>query len=237
MDIMSITKVELARMIDYGPYLAMPCTEEQIRLSCEEALKYGFATVYVAPYYIPLAKKELIGSEVRVGSTFSYPWGDITIESKIFELNQAIDLGADCIDGVISISALRSGKTDYIREEAEKLVDIARQKRKGLEIKLMIEVCYLTNEEIVTASKIIKQSGADFIKTSTGWAAMGCTPAQIKLIRETVGPDFGVKAAGDTSGTIDRALAMIEAGANRIGEAAGVVVVEGLDILRQIRNK
>jgi len=234
---MSITKAELAKMIDYGPQLALPCTKEQIRLSCTEALKYGFATVYVAPWAISLAKKELKGSNVRVGSAFSYPWGDITTDSKIFELKQIIYAGVDCVDGVINISALKSGEINYVKEEAEELVCIARKEKKNLEIKLMIESCWLTNEEIITAARIIKDSGADFIKTSTGWAAMGCTVDEVKLIRETVGPDFGVKAAGGTSGTIDRALAIIEAGANRLGESSAVMVIEGLDILQRVQSK
>ena len=211
------------------PEIIDQSSKDQVRISCIEAMKYGFASIVVRPCYVELAKKELRNSLVKVGSVFSFPYGDISINSKVFQIKELISFGADCIDGPINFPLFRSGKMDYIREEIDQIVAVARNEKKDIEIKFIIEAGSLTREEIVLISKIIKESGADFVKTT---GMVPCTTEHVKTIRETVGPDFGVKTY---TTDILSAIAMIESGANRLGIGPlGFLIMEGYDVYKKI---
>ena len=233
MEMSSLTEEKIAKMIDYGPALAAPYTEKDVRLTCAEAIKYNMKLIVVVESFIPLVKKLLKGTGIITGGIFSYPLGNICTEAKIVQIKNVIDKGAEAIDGVLPLSALKAGDIGFVREETEKLVNIAREMKEDIEIKFMVEISYLNNEEIATAAKIVKESGADFIKTGTGWAPWGPSIPQIKLIRETVGPDFGVKASGmEVEGSIYNFMAYVEAGASRFGLSSAVRVIENFKILK-----
>ena len=227
-----ITKEQLAKMIDHS-VVDQGSTEEEVKLRCAEAKKYGFASLYVCPCYITLAKKLLEGSGIPVGTPIAYPQGATTTEVKVFEAKQAIELGADILDIVINVGMLKANKLDYVKEDLRAVIDAAKEKKRDIVTKVIIETGKLTRDEIVAVSKIVKEVGADFVKTSTGYLAAGPKEEDIKLIREAVGNDFGIKASGDIK-TPEKAIKMIEAGANLIGEDAGVGLVEGLDFVRSL---
>jgi len=232
-DIKSLTEEKIAQMIDYGPALAVPYTENEVRLACAEAIKYNMKLVVVIESFIPLVKRLLKGTGIITGGIFSYPLGNICTEAKIVQIKNVIGKGAEAIDGVLPLSALKSGDFDFVREETQRLVETARGLRQDIEIKFMVEISYLDEEEIVTAAKIVKESGADFIKTGTGWAPWGPSIRQIKLIRETVGPDFGVKASGmEVEGSIYNFLDYVEAGATRFGLISAVRVIENFKLIK-----
>ena len=232
---MNITKEQLARMIDHS-VVDQDSTEEQVQLRCVEAKKYGFASLYVCPCYIVLAKKLLEGSGIPVGTGIAFPHGATTTEVKVFEATQAIELGADILDVVMNVGMLKSGKIDYVKKDLKAVVRAAKEQRKDIIIKVIIETGNLTRKEIVTASKVVKEVGAHFVKTSTGYLAPDPKVEDVKLIRESVGKDFGVKVSGGIK-TSEKAIKMIEAGANLIGETAGVGLVEGLDVILSLEEK
>ncbi|SHK07320.1 deoxyribose-phosphate aldolase [Paramaledivibacter caminithermalis] len=198
-------------------------TEEQIKKICEEAKKYGFASVCVNPYYTSLVRKELKGTKVKTCVVVGFPLGANTKEVKAFETKQAIENGAQEIDMVINIGALKSKKYDIVKEDIKAVVDAA--KGKAL-VKVIIETCLLTEEEKVRTCEIAKEAGADFVKTSTGFSKGGATVEDIKIMRKTVGPDMGVKASGGIR-TKESAQTVIDAGASRIGASASIAIVEG----------
>ncbi|QEK12436.1 deoxyribose-phosphate aldolase [Crassaminicella thermophila] len=198
-------------------------TEEQIKQVCMEAKQYGFASVCVNPYYTSLVRKELEGTNVKTCVVVGFPLGATTKEVKAFETKQAIENGAQEIDMVINIGALKSKKYDVVKEDIKAVVDAA--KGKAL-VKVIIETCLLNEEEKVKICEISKEAGADFVKTSTGFSTGGATVEDIKLMRETVGADMGVKASGGVR-TREDAEAVINAGANRIGASASIAIVEG----------
>ena len=174
-----------------------------------------------------MAKKGLAVSDIKVGSVFSFPYGDVSTEIKLQEVKQLIKMGADVIDGPINFPFFKSGKLDYIKREIEEIVNVARREREDIEIKFIIEAGSLTNDEIVNITKIIKDYGADYVKTTSLY---GCNTDQVKLIRQTVGPKFGVKAGARE---IFGALSMIKAGANRLGVGAyGMNIIENYEILK-----
>jgi len=230
-----LTKEQLAQMIDHS-VVDQNSTEEQVRLRCAEAKKYRFASLYVCPCYITLAKELLQGSGIPVGTAIAFPHGATTTEVKVFEAKQAIALGADILDVVMNVGMLKSGNRDYVRKDLEAVVKAAKQERKDIIIKVIIEVGTLTKEEIVMASKTVKEVGAHFVKTSTGYLAPDPTVEDVRLIRQTVGKGFGVKVSGGIK-TPEKAIAMIEAGANLIGETAGVGLVEGLNFILSLKEK
>ncbi|WP_432408049.1 deoxyribose-phosphate aldolase [Wukongibacter sp. M2B1] len=198
-------------------------TEEQIKKICEEAKEYGFASVCVNAYYTSLVRKELEGSNVKTCVVVGFPLGATTKEVKAFETKQAIENGAQEIDMVINVGALKDKKYDDVKEDIMAVVDAA--KGKAL-VKVILETCLLTDEEKVRACELSKEAGADFIKTSTGFSTGGATVNDIKLMRETVGTDMGVKASGGVR-TKEDAEAVIAAGASRIGASSSIAIVEG----------
>ncbi len=219
---MELTPEELARYIDHT-LLKPEATSEQIKQVCREALQYHFASVCVNPSYVELVARELSGSDVKTCSVVGFPLGATLPEVKAFETRKAIELGAQEIDMVINIGALKSGDEELVGKDIEAVVEVAHE-RDAL-VKVIIEAALLTDEEKVRACLIAKRAGADYVKTSTGFGPGGATVEDVKLMRATVCPSMGVKAAGGIR-TLEKALAMIEAGATRIGASAGVKIVQ-----------
>lgn len=212
----------IARLIDHT-LLKPDATPEEIRKLCEEALHYGFASVCVNPWNVPQAAELLRGSGVRVTTVVGFPLGATFPQVKIFEAEEAIKAGAAEIDMVINIGALKSGKTEAVEADIRGVVEACH--RRGAICKVILETALLTSEEKVRGALAAKSAGADFVKTSTGFGPGGATPEDVRLIRATVGPEMGVKAAGGVR-TLGDLLKLVEAGATRIGSSAGVKIVE-----------
>ena len=219
---MGISRRQLAKMIDHT--LVKPtATREDIKKLCTEAEKHSFSCVCVNPMYVSLAAQLLKGTDVKVCSTVGFPFGVTLSEVKAFEALRAVENGAQEIDMVINLGALRSGDYEAVRKDIEMVVGVKRSCEDIL-VKVIIETGLLTDKEKVLACKIAKEAGADFVKTSTGLVG-GATVEDVRLMRETVGKDIGVKAAGGIR-TLKDALAMIRAGANRIGTSTAVAIIE-----------
>lgn len=217
-------KNRIASMIDHT-LLKPEATEEQVMTLCKEAIQYSFASVCVNPTMVSKAATILEGSEVKVCTVIGFPLGATTTAVKAFETTDAINNGATEVDMVINIGKLKERNLEYVRNDIKAVVDAAKGKALS---KVIIESCLLTDEEKVIACKLSVEAGADFVKTSTGFSTGGATAADIKLMRETVGPDIGVKASG---GVRDRegAITMIENGATRIGASASIAICEGTE--------
>jgi len=185
---------------------------ESIKDICKEAIEINAASVCVNPYFIDVVKKELKGSAVKVCTVIGFPLGQMTTKSKVFEAKDSIKHGCDEVDMVINISALKEHKDEYVLKEIKAIKKACHKKV----LKVILECCLLNNEEIARGSKLAKEAGADFVKTSTGFSVSGAKAEDVKLMRETVGPDMGVKAAGGIR-THEDVIKMVEAGANRIG--------------------
>lgn len=213
-------KKEMAKYLD-DTLLKADATPEQIVKICEEAKTYGCASVCVNSSYVPLVAKELSGSEVKTCCVIGFPLGACTSESKAAETADSIEKGANEVDMVIQIGRAKAGEWDYVKSEIEAVVKAAAGKAI---VKVIIETCLLTDEEKIKACQIAKEAGADFVKTSTGFSTGGATVEDIRLMRETVGKDMGVKASGGVR-DFEKAQAMIDAGATRIGtsSAAGIL--------------
>ncbi len=216
-------KEDISRYIDHTNLRAYATEDDIIRL-CDEAKEYGFYAVCVNPYRVRLAKERLKGTDVKVASVIGFPLGATPTEVKVFEAKKALEDGADELDMVINIGALKDGNYEYVRKDIEEVVKVAREN--GAIVKVIIETCYLTDEEKVKACELAKEAGAHFVKTSTGFGTGGATVEDVRLMRKVVGPEMGVKAAGGIR-TYEQAVAMIEAGATRIGTSSGVKIVEG----------
>ena len=208
----------LASYIDHT-LLKADATEAQITRLCEEAREHRFASVCVNPRWVALCAQLLAGSGVRVCTVIGFPLGASSSAIKAAETRQAVADGADELDMVISVGDLKAGNYEFVRTDIRGVVKAAE----GRTVKVIIEACLLTDEEKSLACKLAMAAGADFVKTSTGFSTGGATVADVKLMRAAVGPNFGVKAAGGIR-TRQDALAMIEAGANRIGASAGIAI-------------
>ncbi len=221
---MTVKPEELARYIDHTnlrPY----ATREDIMKLCDEAIEYNFYAVCVNPYRVKLAKDYLREkkADVKVASVIGFPLGATPTEVKVFEAEKALEDGADELDMVINIGALKDKDYDYVKRDIGEVVKVAHER--GAKVKVIIETCYLTEEEKVKACELAKEAGADFVKTSTGFGSGGATVEDVRLMRRVVGPDMGVKAAGGIR-TFQKAVEMIEAGANRIGASSSVRIME-----------
>ncbi|HEY68351.1 MAG TPA: deoxyribose-phosphate aldolase [Thermoflexia bacterium] len=219
---MVLKKDEIARFIDHT-LLKPEATPAQIERLCDEARRYGFAAVCVNPVYVRLAAGRLQGAEVAVCSVVGFPLGATTTAAKVYEARQALADGASELDMVIHVGALKAGDYERAQEDIAAVADVCH--KGGALLKVIIETALLDDAEKVTACRLAQAAGADFVKTSTGFAGGGATAEDVRLMRQTVGPRMGVKAAGGIRSYAD-ALAMIEAGANRIGASAGVRIVE-----------
>ena len=213
--------MKLNKYIDHT-LLKADASQEQIETLIEEAQKYDFASVCVNPTWVSFAAQALKTTDVKVCTVIGFPLGANTPELKAFETSDAIRNGANEIDTVINIGALKSRNFDLVERDIRAVVEAA----KGTLVKVIIETCLLTDDEKVKACQIAQKAGADFVKTSTGFSTGGATVADVALMRKTVGPDMGVKASGGARSYED-ALAFIKAGATRIGASSGVAIMEG----------
>ncbi|SQI36751.1 Deoxyribose-phosphate aldolase 2 [Leminorella richardii] len=221
---MTITSAELAGMIDHT-FLKPFGDAAPIKTLCDEAKRYQFAMVAINPGEVENCVPLLAGSKVRIGAAIGFPLGQMTVAAKAFETRDAIEKGATEIDTVINIRALQSGREDIVRQEIKDMVSIC--KPKGVICKVILETCYLTDAEKVRVCEIAAEEGVDFVKTSTGFGTAGATVKDVALMRKTVGSRCGVKASGGVR-TLEEALAMVEAGATRIGTSSGISIVEAL---------
>lgn len=219
---MPLTLAELAGMIDHT-FLKAFGTPKDIEKLCEEAAKYHFATVAVNPAEIEKCVSLLKGTGVRVCSAIGFPLGQNTVETKAFETRDAIARGATEIDTVINVRALQAGRLDAVRQEIRNMVAVC--KNEGVISKVILETCYLSDDEKIAACRVACEEGVDFVKTSTGFGTAGATVEDVRLMRRIVGPKIGVKASGGVR-DLKTALDMIAAGASRIGTSASVAIVE-----------
>lgn len=213
--------MELNKLIDHT-LLKQDASPAAIEKLCQEALEYHFASVCVNPGFVPLAAKLLKGSDVKVCTVVGFPLGATLPESKAYEAELAIKAGATEVDMVLNDSMAKVHDYEYIANEV-KLVKKACGK---ILLKVILETCLLSDEEITECSKACVRGGADYVKTSTGFSTGGATTHAVKLMREAVGPNVGVKASGGIHNR-EEALAMVDAGASRIGASCGVKIVKG----------
>ncbi|HEU6446966.1 MAG TPA: deoxyribose-phosphate aldolase [Verrucomicrobiae bacterium] len=217
-----LTSAQLAAFIDHT-LLKPDATISQIEKLCAEAREHKFFSVCVNGSRIPAARHFLESSDVKVVTVVGFPLGAMSADVKRFETEAAIDDGAHEIDVVLNIARLKEGDDKYVLRELIDVIEAADERT----VKVILETCLLNDEEKVRACKLAVEGGAHFVKTSTGFSTRGATIADVKLMRETVGPKFGVKASGGIRDT-QSALAMIEAGATRLGTSSGVAIVAGL---------
>lgn len=212
-------KEQLAKYIDHT-ILKADATTEKVEQICREALENNFASVCINSCNVPLAAKLLKNSSVKVCTVIGFPLGAVSTAAKAFETEDAIKNGAEEVDMVINVGRLKDKNYEYVKQDIKAVVNAASGKALT---KVIIETCLLTDEEKVMACKLAKEAGADFVKTSTGFSTGGATAKDIKLMRETVGNDMGVKASGGIHSYED-AMAMIENGASRIGASASIAI-------------
>lgn len=210
----------LPKYIDHT-LLKPEATEEDIRRVVQEAIRYNFATVFVFPCWTRLARELLKGSEVKLGCPVGFPFGANKTETKIFEAKRAIEDGAEELDMVINITALKSGRLDYVKGDIEEVVKAVRP----IGVKVIIETSYLTDEEKIKVSLIARDAGASFIKTSTGLGPKGATVEDIMLLKRVLGDTIKIKASGGIR-DYNTCVQMINAGASRIGTSSGVKIME-----------
>lgn len=221
-EILETAKENIASYLD-DTLLKAEATPEQIMRICDEAKKYHCASVCVNSSYVPLVFGELTGTGVKTCCVIGFPLGACTTEAKVQETTDSIKKGAEEVDMVIHVGRAKAGDWNYVKNDIEEVVHAARGKAL---VKVIIETCLFTDEEKVAACMAAKEAGADFVKTSTGFSTGGATVEDIRLMRQTVGSDMGVKASGGVR-DYETALAMIEAGATRIGTSSAAAIVSG----------
>lgn len=212
--------MNIAKMIDHT-ILKPDVTDADVIKVCEEAKTHGFYSVCVNPYFVPLVTKSLAGTDVKVTSVIGFPLGANTTVIKAAEAKQSVMDGANEIDMVLNISALKDKKYDYVRSDIKAVVDAIAGKAI---LKVILETCLLTKDEIVKASELSKEAGAQFVKTSTGFSTGGATVEDVKLMKDTVGDALEVKASGGVR-DYETAKKVIDAGATRIGASSSVDIV------------
>ena len=222
---MNLTQSQLAKYMDHT-LLRADATLDGIDRVVAEAKQFGCASVCVNPFWVPYVARLLDGSGVATCTVVGFPLGASSTASKVFETTDAIANGADEIDMVINIGELKAGHVELVREDIRAVAEATHAGGKLL--KVIIECCLLTDDEKRLACLLCAEAGADFVKTSTGFSTGGATVADVTLMRECVGPDFGVKAAGGIR-TLADAYAMIEAGASRLGVSAAASILAELD--------
>lgn len=221
---MDISRQQLASYMDHT-LLKPEATAADIDRVVEEALQFGTASVCVNPCWVSRVSKGLEGSGVATCTVIGFPLGATTTAAKVAEAREAVDTGANEVDMVINIGRLKAGEDDAVRGDIAAVADAAHEG--GAMLKVIIETCLLTDEEKARACVLSKEAGADFVKTSTGFSTGGATADDVRLMRETVGADMGVKASGGIR-TLADAMAMIDAGASRLGVSAAVSILEEL---------
>ena len=244
-----MTKEEVAKYIDHT-LLAPQAGIREIELLCQEAKRYNFASVCVNPVYVSAASDELSGTDVKICTVVGFPLGATTTKDKINESKNAIENGADEIDMVINIGAAKDGRFSEVGIDIMGVVDACKeagkQLGKNIIVKTILETCLLDDNAIVNACLCAKKAGADFVKTSTGFAnpkgidgnplPNGASESHVKLMRETVGDDMGVKASGGIR-SVRTLITMLEAGASRIGTSSGAKIIENWDESKPVNNK
>ena len=213
---------EIASLIDHT-LLKPEASRDEIQRLCQEAAHFGFASVCINPWYVPLAAEMLRGTNVKVCTVVGFPLGATLPQVKIYEAEEAIKLGAQEIDMVINIGALKSGQDDVVESDIRGVVEASH--RGGAICKVILETALLTQQETTRASEAAKRAGADFVKTSTGFSTAGATAEDVALMRAVVGPEMGIKAAGGVRSFADL-MRMARAGATRIGASASVKIME-----------
>lgn len=217
----SVLNKPLAKYIDHTLLKAEATPEQVIRL-CEEAKQYHFASVCVNSCYAKLVSQQLQGSDVKTCCVVGFPLGAMHTAAKAYETKTAILDGAAEIDMVISVGALKAGRLEDVREDIAAVVQAAQGRAL---VKVIIETCLLTDEEKVTVCRLAQEAGADFVKTSTGFSTGGATAEDVALMKQTVGDAMSVKASGGIR-SLDAALTMIAAGADRIGTSSGIQIIQ-----------
>lgn len=204
---------------------------DQVEKFYAEARKNGFASVFVNSVWTPISSKILERSNTKIGCSVGFPLGASTPEMKAFETAQCLDNGANEVDMVMNIGAFLAGDFDFVKRDIEAVRNVITNKygpgKDRPLLKVILEICYLSTEQIFKASQLVMEAGANFVKTSTGFAESGATVEAVRIMRNAVGPDFGVKVAGGIR-DLRTALAMIDAGANRIGTSGGVKILNEL---------
>lgn len=221
---MKYTIDDFARLIDHTN-LHADATEDDMKKLCAEAKKYHFKMVAINQVQSHFCAEQLKGTDIDTGAAISFPLGQTTVACKLAETEDALKNGANEIDYVVNLSQVRAHNWAYIEDEMQKMVELCHQHQ--VPCKVIFETCYLTKAEIKQLALVAKKVKPDFIKTSTGFGTAGATVENVRLMKETVGPDVKVKAAGGIRNT-DDFLAMIAAGAERIGTSSGVKIIEAL---------
>lgn len=218
---------ELAQRIDHT-LLRPTATFADIDRLCQEALQYRFASVCIQPCWVERAARHLTGSGVAVGTVVGFPLGANMPSVKLYEAEQALAAGATELDMVIALPALKSGDWRTVRHEIEQIASLCRSATPSVVLKVIIECCYLTQEEKIQATRAVAESGADFVKTSTGFGESGVTIEDVRLLRSAAPPHLKIKAAGGVR-TLSLALELLQAGADRIGTSSGVTLLQQLE--------
>lgn len=213
--------MNLAKYVDHT-LLKPDATREQIKTLCEEAAEYDFASVCVNPFWVSYAAEILADAKAKVCTVIGFPLGANTTETKVFETTNAIENGAEEIDMVINIGALKNKEYDIVEQDIAAVVKASHPKAI---VKVIIETCLLTDEEIIKACELSVAANADFVKTSTGFSTGGATPKDVKLMKDTVKDNAFVKASGGVRSKED-AFTMIEMGADRLGTSSGILLVK-----------
>lgn len=217
-----MNKSSIASYIDHT-LLKPESTQDEIITLCDEAKEYKFKTVCINPYWVKIAKARLEDSDVGITTVIGFPLGASTTASKVFETKEAIASGATEVDMVVNVGELKAHNNEAVKSDIKAVVEAAEAQAI---VKVIIETGLLTNEEKIRACELSKEAGADFVKTSTGFSKGGAAEADIKLMRETVGPKLGVKASGGVR-SLETAKVLIKAGATRLGASSGIAIVKG----------
>ncbi|MGC7847796.1 deoxyribose-phosphate aldolase [Desulforudis sp. 1088] len=221
---MNLSKAELAKLIDHTNLRPDAVRADIVRL-CAEAREFGFGAVCVASCYTPTAVSQLYGTGIKVCTVIGFPHGTASLAAKVAEARQAALDGTDEIDVVLNVGAIKEGDTAYAMSEADKVIEGARDIRKDIHVKLILETGYLTDQEKLVGCWVATGAGADAVKTSTGYGPKGATAEDVRFLRRAVGSALGVKAAGGIR-NLAFALAMLEAGADRLGTSSGVAIMQ-----------
>lgn len=214
-----MNNLNIAKLIDHT-LLRPDATVDDIRRLCDEALQYGFYSVCVNPFFVPMVKEMLSGSEVKVTTVIGFPLGMTDTNAKVYEAVEALNNGVDEIDMVMNIGMARTGRWDIVKKDIFDVICAA----KGIVHKVIIETCYLSRDEKIKATATVIETGAEFVKTSTGFGPSGASVDDVKLIKSIVKDSCGIKASGGIK-TLAQAKELIEAGATRIGTSSGVRIV------------
>ena len=222
-----VTPIELNKLIDHT-LLKPEATPDDIERICEEAKAYGFYSVCVNTHYVPLVASRVGGTGIKVCSISGFPLGAVDTRVKAFEAERAVSAGADEIDMVLNVGALKAGDEDFVREDIGGVVGASGNAL----VKVIIEAALLEDEEKIRACRLAVEAGARFVKTSTGFGPPGANTRDVEIMRRAVGPDFGVKASAGIR-TAAFALELVEAGANRIGTSAGVQIMQEYNSMKR----